>query len=157
MVSDAVAYALEHDVLLLQAAGNSHLNIDSIPYFPTGKDPEGVFYGNYIRVGASDKGGNPASMSNFGMREVDLFAPGAGIRSNTVGNEYMEADGTSVAAPVASAVAAMVRAYFPGLKASQVKEILVKSARPEASLKGLCRSGGAVDAYEAVKLASTYK
>ena len=157
MVSDAVAYALEHDVLLLQAAGNSHLNIDSIPYFPTGKDPEGVFYGNYIRVGASDKGGNPASMSNFGMREVDLFAPGAGIRSNTVGNEYMEADGTSVAAPVASAVAAMVRAYFPGLKASQVKEILVKSARPEASLKGLCRSGGVVDAYEAVKLASTYK
>ena len=77
MVSDAVGYALQHDVLLLQAAGNSHLNIDSVPYFPTGKNPEGVFYDNYIRVGASDKDGNPASMSNFGIREVDVFARGS--------------------------------------------------------------------------------
>lgn len=152
MVSDAVGYALQHDVLLLQAAGNSHMNIDSVPYFPTGKNPEGVFYDNYIRVGASDKDGNPASMSNFGVREVDVFAPGVAIRSNTVGNEYMEADGTSVATPVASAVAAMLRAYFPRLKASQVKDILVRSSRPEVPLNGKCRSGGIVDAYRAVKM-----
>lgn len=156
MVSDAVEYALGHDVLLLQAAGNSHKDIDATPYFPTGRDRKGVKYENYMRVGASDIAGAPAGMSNYGRNEVDVFAPGVDIRSTTVGNTYMYADGTSVACPVASGVAALIRAYFPKLKAREVKDILVKSCRRSDALGGMCRGGGVIDAFEAVKLASTY-
>lgn len=156
MVSDAVAYALAHDVLLLQAAGNSHKDVDATPYFPTGRDPKGAKYANYMRVGASDMAGAPAGMSNYGRNEVDVFAPGVDIRSTTVGNAYMYADGTSVACPVASGVAALIRSYFPKLKAGEVKEILVKSCRRSEALGDMCRGGGVIDALEAVKLASTY-
>ena len=50
----------------------------------------------------------------------------------------------------------MLRAYFPRLKAAQVKEILIKSVRPMKT-PGLSASGGIVDALEAVKLAKKYK
>lgn len=156
MVSDAVAYALAHDVLLIQAAGNSHKDIDSSPYFPTGCDRNGAKYENYMRVGASDMAGAPAGMSNYGRNEVDVFAPGVDIRSTTVGNTYMYADGTSVACPVASGVAALLRAYFPSLKAGQIKDILVKSCRSNDSLSSMCRGGGVIDACEAVKIAMEY-
>ena len=97
---------------------------------------------------APDKQGKPCSFSNYGKNEVDVFAPGTEIISVTAGNEYTESQGTSIAAPVVTAVAAMIRAYFPKLKASQVKEILIKSVRP-MQVKGLCVSGGIIDALQA--------
>ncbi len=33
-VDDAVRYAEDHDVLLIQAAGNENRNLDSIPHYP---------------------------------------------------------------------------------------------------------------------------
>ena len=155
MVNSAIAYALRHDVLLVQAAGNSHIDIDPIGYFPSAIDADGRIYDNFIRVAASDRQGNPAPMSNYGRCKVDLFAPGVDITSTKPGNGYMTADGTSIATPVVSAVAAMIRAYFPKLKASQVKDILVRSSRPVDALEGKSR-GGIVDAYEAIKMASEY-
>lgn len=156
MVNDAIAYAAKKDVLLVQAAGNNKKDIDAIAYFPSAKDKSGNSFANYMRVGASDKQGRPCSFSNYGKKEVDIFAPGMEITSVTVENEYMESQGTSIAAPVVTAVAAMIRAYFPKLKASQVKEILIRSARPMQE-KGLCASGGIIDALQAVKLAMEYK
>ncbi len=154
MVNHAIAYALEHDVLLLQAAGNSHLNIDSIPYYPSGLRDDGTFYPNFIRVGASTKKGLVSGMSNFGASKVDLLAPGQDITSNTTGNQFMTSSGTSIATPVAAAVAAMVRAYFPELKASEVKEILMNSCRRSHNLDSTCRSGGILDAAAAMRLAA---
>ena len=156
MVNDAIAYAAKKDVLLVQAAGNNKKNIDRVAYFPSAKDKSGNAFANYMRVGASDKQGKPCSFSNYGKNEVDVFAPGTEIISVTVGNEYTESQGTSIAAPVVTAVAAMIRAYFPKLKASQVKEILIESVRP-MRVKGLCVSGGIIDALQAVKLAVEYK
>lgn len=156
MVNEAIAYAAKKDVLLVQAAGNNHKNIDDVAYFPSAKDKSGAAFSNYLRVGASDKRGKMCSFSNYGRQEVDVFAPGMDITSVTVGNEYMKSQGTSVAAPVVTAVVAMLRAYFPKLKAAQVKDILIRSARPMQE-EGLCTSGGIVDALQAVKLAMEYK
>ena len=156
MVNDAIAYAAKKDVLLVQAAGNNKKDIDTIAYFPSAKDKVGHTFANYIRVGASDKQGKICSFSNYGKNKVDIFAPGTEITSVTLGNEYTESQGTSIAAPVVTAVAAMIRACFPKLKASQVKEILIRSARPMQE-KGLCASGGIIDALQAVKLAMEYK
>ncbi|WP_077155637.1 S8 family serine peptidase [Bacteroides bouchesdurhonensis] len=156
MVNEAIAYAAKKDVLLVQAAGNNKKDIDDIAYFPSAKDKSGAIFSNYLRVGASDKQGKMCSFSNYGRKEVDVFAPGEDITSVTAGNEYMKSQGTSVAAPVVTAVAAMLRAYFPKLKAAQVKDILIKSVRPMQE-EGLCTSGGIVDALQAVKLAMEYK
>ena len=51
----------------------------------------------------------------------------------------------------------MLRAHFPKLTATQIKEILIKSVRPADNLKDRCTSGGIIDALQAVKLATEYK
>lgn len=155
MVNRAIAYACRKDVLLVQAAGNDNLNIDSIAYFPSAKDNYGDMFPNYLRVGASDKMGKRCTFSNYGAKEVTIFAPGEHITSLTLKNKLLESQGTSVATPVVASVAAMIRAYFPKLKAAQVKEILIKSVRPMVE-KDLSISGGIIDALAAVKLAKSY-
>ena len=158
MVGWAIDYAARHDVLIVQAAGNSGLNIDSILVFPMARDAMGKRYPNYIRVGASDVMGRRCAFSNYGVSEVDLFAPGEEVTSVIPGNSYMISEGTSVAAPVVSGIAAMLRAYFPELTASQVKEILKQSVRPMLTDgKRYSSSGGIVDALAAVKLAIKYR
>lgn len=157
MVNDAIAYALKHDVLLIQASGNSSLNIDDKGYYPSAIDAEGKIYPNFVRVGASDKKGFVADLSNYGAKKVDLMAPGANLTGNDSGEHLASASGTSLATPVVSGIAALLRAYFPRLTALQIKEILVASCRTDEALLGTCRSSGVVDALKAVQLASTYK
>ena len=110
-----------------------------------------------MRVGSSDKKGQLSQFSNYGAKEVDVFAPGEEITSVTVGNKYMVSQGTSIATHIVSGVAAMLRAHFPKLTATQIKEILIKSVRPADNLKDRCTSGGIIDALQAVKLATEYK
>lgn len=157
MVNEAIEYALKKDVLIIQAAGNNKRNIDLITYFPSAKDAQGKIFPNYLRVGSSDKKGQLSQFSNYGAKEVDVFAPGEEITSVTVGNKYMVSQGTSIATPIVSGVAAMLRAHFPKLTATQIKEILIKSVRPADNLKDRCTSGGIIDALQAVKLATEYK
>lgn len=156
MVNEAIAYALKKDVLIVQATGNNKRNIDEVAYFPSAKDGNGNRFANYLRVGSIGRTGKRSSFSNYGATEVDVFAPGEDITSITVGNEFMTSQGTSIAAPVVSGVAAMIRMYFPKLSAKQVKEILMNSVRPVDELKDDCVSGGIVDALKAVETAITY-
>lgn len=157
MVNDAIAYALNHDVLLVQAAGNNSLDIDGQGYYPSAIDADGNAFTNFVRVGASDISGAKAGLSNFGARKVDLFAPGTEISGNDKADHIDTASGTSLAAPVVSGLAALLRAYFPKLSASQIKEILVRSCRSDEALAGACRAGGVIDALNAVQIASSYK
>lgn len=156
MVTAAIEYARKKDVLIIQAAGNNHRDIDKTPYFPSDRDSHGAVLSNYLRVGASDRLGRPCSFSNYGANGVDVFAPGADITSVTEGNKLMTSEGTSIAAPIVSGVAAMIRMYFPKLTATQIKDILTSSVRPSAALKDHCKSGGVVDALNAVKAAIKY-
>lgn len=175
-VDDAVKYAQSKGVLLVHAAGNDHSDVDSGYNFPSpvflGKDDTAT---NFITVGASGdptNGGFTASFSNYGEHTVDVFAPGVNIFSTLPGgNKYGNASGTSMAAPVVSGLAALLLSYFPDLSAEQLKYVIVKSVTPieeEVILPGtqhgeqvmvplskLSRSGGEVNAYNAVKLAST--
>jgi subtilisin family serine protease len=129
MIDDAVAYALSKDVLLVQAAGNSKRNINGFDNFP---NPRILFTDslrtNWITVGASDASGSPAMFSNYGQEVVNVFAPGVSIYSTIPpGNKYMSWDGTSMAAPVVTGVAALLRSYFPQLHATDVKKIIEQS------------------------------
>ena len=170
-VDDAVKYAESKGVLLVHAAGNSHQNLDTTHNFPNPVFEEGGRADNWITVGASgdpDAGGFTASFSNYGKKEVDVFAPGVKIYSTVPGgNTYQNLQGTSMASPVVAGLAAFIMQYFPKLSPQQVKMAIEKSAQnpgekvkdpgtgEEVDLAELSTTGGLVNAYEAIKLAST--
>ena len=174
IVDEAVKYAVSKDVLLVQAAGNENKDIDAEPNFPSRKYLDGRIAEGYLTVGASGPLNDEtlkASFSNFGKTSVDVFAPGVAIYSTTPENSYKEEDGTSMAAPVVSGLAALIRSYYPKLSAVQVKDIILKSvvkidhnitnldgANPASiPFSSLCATGGIVIAYNALKLAASYK
>lgn len=131
-VLDAIEYAAEHDVLIVNAAGNEGLNIDENNVYPNDQFVEATteISDNFLTVGALNYvyGSEMlASFSNYGHTNVDIFAPGTQIWSTTPNNEYEFLQGTSMAAPAVAGVAAMVRSIFPQLTASQVKNIIMDS------------------------------
>lgn len=168
LIDEAVRYAISKDVLLVQAAGNSHLDVDGYHKYP---NPRFLFSDslapNWITVGASNDKGQAADFSNYGKEVVDVFAPGVAMYAPFPGgNQYKSWEGTSMASPVVSGVAALLRSYFPQLKAAEIKQIINQSAtkpsfkmdkpgtKESVSLSELCKSGGIVNALQAVKLAA---
>jgi dipeptidyl-peptidase-4 len=150
MVNDAIRYAADHDVLVVCAAGNDSRNLDTIPIYPAGTDHIGEFFPNFIRVGASDEKGHRADISNYGVKTVHLFAPGTLIASVFPGNRYDLSQGTSLAAPVVSAVAALLRSYFPYLSAAQIRQLLMETVRPMTDAETSI-AGGTIDMLAAVR------
>ena len=121
-VDEAILYAASKDVLVVHAAGNEAHNVDSVDNFPNAElRTFNMKAENFISVGASgDKnisdGKIVAAFSNYGKKTVDVFAPGVKIYSTvTGGNQYGFHDGTSMAAPVVSGLAALIRSYYPAL------------------------------------------
>jgi len=172
-VDDAVKYAESKGVLLVHAAGNDAKDIDSAANFPNPyyQDKSGEAP-NFITVGASGdatNGGFTASFSNYGKKTVDIFAPGVNIYSTLPGNTYGNYSGTSMATPVVAGVAALILEYYPDLSAEQVKYVIDKSATPitekvklpgttdSVYLSDISITGGELNAYNALKLASTLK
>ncbi len=182
LVDDAVKYAEEHDVLLVHAAGNDAENNDTDPNFPNDgyNEPvkKGLFGGkqknadNWMEIGAlswkSDEK-RPANFSNYGKKNVDLFSPGVAIYSTIPGSKYGNAQGTSMAAPAAAGVAAILRSYYPNLSAEQVRQIMMSSVvkqtgevfKPgtteKVSFSELCAAGGVVSTTNAVEVAEKTK
>ena len=175
-VWDAIKYAAEHDVLIVNAAGNDGKNIDVEKTYPNdSKDLITEISDNVITIGAMSSNYNeklPASFSNYGKINVDIFAPGVKIYSTTPENGYAKFSGTSMAAPSTVGVAAMIRSYYPKLSASQVKHIIMNSGtkidfevikpgstsreNPKGELvpfSELSVSGRVVNAYNAIRMA----
>jgi subtilisin family serine protease len=138
-VDDAVKYAESKGVLLVHAAGNDSKNIDTEDNFPSrnfDNDTLRVF-SNWINVGASGATETDlaASFSNYGKREVNVFAPGVKIYSSIPGgNTYGDKDGTSMASPVVAGLAALILSYYPDLSAEQVKNIIEQSAMKPSTI-----------------------
>lgn len=171
IVDDAVKYAVANDVLLVHAAGNDNKNLDIATNFPnrTYADSSGIA-SSWLEIGASGpkKDGNlKASFSNYGKTTVDVFAPGVEINSTAPGSTYQSLSGTSMASPVVSGIAALIRSYYPSLTATQVKQIIMDSSvkidqsvnltadkkKDKVPFSSLSISGGVANAYLALKMA----
>lgn len=175
-VQQAIKYAEGKGVLMIHAAGNDAENLDKAANFP---DPDYTFQkepcSTWLTIGASASTGDEhlvGVFSNYGKKTVDLFSPGVSIYSTKPNNTYEFEDGTSMAAPVVSGVAALIKSYFPEITAVQLKELLLESSNkyPKLSVllpdpeyqqnkstkfKKLSSNGGVVNAYNAAKLALT--
>jgi subtilisin family serine protease len=167
-VDDAVKYAASKGVLLVHGSGNDGMDITKDIFYPNPVYMDGSRATNYITVGASgdeSTGGYAADFSNYSSKWVDLFAPGMNIYSTATDNRYVGADGTSLACPVVSGVAALLKSYFPSLTPEQMITILTTSGKTinekvqqpgkenkMVPFSSLSSSGKIVNAYEAVKL-----
>ena len=67
-----------------------------------------------------------AGFSNYGKKNVDIYAPGVQIYATTPNQSYKFLQGTSMASPNVAGVAAMIRSYYPKLSANQVKQIIME-------------------------------
>jgi subtilisin family serine protease len=169
-VYDAIIYAAKKDVLILNAAGNDGKNIDVEKTFPNdSRDLMHEIADNVLTIGAMSLHYDaqlPANFSNYGKINVDVFAPGVGIYAPYPNDSYESISGTSMAAPSAAGVAALVRSYYPMLSASQVKHILMNSGikinfdviKPgtkaeRVPFSDLSVSGRVVNAFNALKMA----
>lgn len=141
ILKDAVDTAKSNGVVVVAAAGNNDTYLKSYP----------ASFDSAIAVSATDSSDQISYFSNYGSY-IDLSAPGEDIYSTVPTNKYESMDGTSMASPVVSGVAALVLSKNPFLSPEKVKDILKKSTidlgrKGWDSLYGY----GRIDAYKAVK------
>jgi len=171
-VREAIAYAGQNDVLIVNAAGNEGQDLDKKDVYPndaigTSKEVSNTF----ISVGSLyPKYGSSmiASYSNYAKINVDVFAPGSKIYSTIPGNNYGSKNGTSMASPAVAGIAALIMSQYPKLTAAQVKQIILDSGLPLKTkvivagnyydirpFETLSSSGRIANAYNALILADS--
>lgn len=145
-------------IVIVVAAGNEGLEVGEPAPF---SDSESLFrprfrrgqycypasftgLNNMIVVGAMAEGGKGAYFSNWSQTKVDVAAPGMKIYSTTPkGVEgpgygstyglYGFMSGTSMAAPHVAGAAGLLMSKFPTLKAHELKEAILKGAKPSVN------------------------
>jgi len=148
-LQDAIDVADQQGVLFVASAGNSSLDTDVFPHYPSGYDSP-----NVISVMATDQSDLKASFSNYGLLSVDVGAPGTKIMSCWPGGNYYDASGTSEAAPYVSGACALLWSLNPALPHMLIKEAILSSVDP--TLPGQCVSGGRLNVRQAMhKLVSS--
>ena len=140
---DAIASSNQ---VFVAASGNNGINIDSTAVYPAAFELP-----NKISVASVDSSDALASSSNYGVKCVDLAAPGVSIYSTLPGNKYNNMSGTSMAAPQVAGVAALVKANEPTLTAGEIVERIIYSCDPVTFSGGKeVKSGGRLNAYAAL-------
>jgi subtilisin family serine protease len=145
---DAITAAAQHQILFIAAAGNGGNdqvgdNNDVVANYPSNYNTtSGAGYDAVIAVAAITSTGSLASFSNYGVSTVDIGAPGVGIISTTAFNTYSSFSGTSMATPHVSGAAALYASTHPGALAIDIKNAILRSAVPTASLAGRTVTGG---------------
>lgn len=137
-------------MLFVVAAGNDGTDLETAPSYPASYDLD-----NLIAVANIRYDGELDPTSSYGAASVDLAAPGSYILSTTPGNTYSYMTGTSMAAPMVSAAAAMVYSAFPKATLADVKDILLTSVHKLDSLTGRTATGGMLDLGAAMAGAAT--
>lgn len=168
----------EQDIVFAVAAGNSvgfRNDNDVNPVFPANFNIPGIIsVASVTPTYSSSSSASPSSVelssfSNYGAASVDVAAPGDYFNSGTSqagvlstysghgpwGNLYIRKQGTSMASPLIAGIAGVIRAINPSLRAYDVKEIIIDTARRSQSLEGFVRDAGIAHAENAFAAASS--
>lgn len=138
-------------MLFVVAAGNGDekgkgYDTDAKPVYPAAYPED-----NIISVANLNFTGELEESSNYGLESVDLAAPGTYILSTAPGNTFQFLTGTSMAAPMVTGVCAMVYSYRPEFSLQDVKEAVLATVQPLASLTSKVKTGGIPDLAAAMQ------
>ena len=139
-LSNAITTARNADSLFVAAAGNNGSNNDAAPFYPASYTQD-----NIIAVAAIQSDGAKASFSNYGQASVDIGAPGSGIYSTLPNGNYGFLNGTSMASPHVAGAAALAWAAHPDWTYTQVRDLILDSARWNPNVNGLVATDGVLD------------
>jgi subtilisin family serine protease len=142
---DAITAHRDLGILFIAAAGNSSSNNDSGNYYPANYDAA-----NLIAVAATTRTDAKASFSSYGRHSVHLGAPGEQILSTTRNNTYSTFNGTSMATPHVTGVAALVKAGVPSADWIEIKNRILAGSENIASMAGTTITGKRLNAYGAL-------
>lgn len=142
---DAFLYAMEHDVVIVVAAGNrgSGTNVVGAPATIPG----------VLTVAGVDPDGKASVEASTQGITIGVSAPSEKLLGISADGSVVEWKGTSGAAPIVAGIAALVRSAHPDMSANDVINRIIKTARTP---KGVTKvpdpfyGYGLVDAYEAV-------
>jgi|694.fasta_scaffold17012_6 subtilisin family serine protease len=159
---DAIIRHANQNILFVAAAGNSAANNNSSGFYPANYDTSmgtstqaAASYDAVIAVASITSSGALSGFSNYGSTMVDLGAPGSSIVSTVPNNTYASYDGTSMASPhVAGAVALYASAQSGTVTAKSIRQAILGSATPTASLSGKTVTGGRLNIFAALNLSN---
>ena len=122
---DALSAAGDAGIIVSAGTGNDAIDNDAMPFFPASYDLECI-----IAVAGTDRNDNLASFSNYGKTTAHLAGPAVTIYSSVASADdaYDVYDGTSMATPHVSGVAALLFANDNTLSASQLKAQLLNTS-----------------------------
>lgn len=168
-MNEAIRYAESKGSLVIVPVWELAYDLSKVEFFPNRWMDGNKELTNLMVIASSDKNGNPSMNSNYGAKELDLFAPGMDIYAAYMGDTYKTGTGAGLASATVAGVAALVKAYYPNLTGAQIREILLETVTSRRGVeieKGivvngkraqdlflfddLCLSGGIVNAYQAV-------
>jgi subtilisin family serine protease len=143
---EAIVLARNAGILFVAAAGNEQSNSDVKKYYPAD-------YGldNIISVTAFDRERNVLSSSNYGIKSVDVAAPGKNVYSTLPGGAYGYMTGTSQATAVVTGVAALIKARFKDFDATRIARHITETGDWEPiKLFGKTKNQKRLNAYRAL-------
>lgn len=163
-LKDSLIRAQKAGILIFIAAGNDGVNQDEVedPSYPAAFELD-----NIVTVAATDQNDALADFSNYGLKSVHIGAPGVKIFSTIVGSRYADViarfktssgkdaqvdwNGTSMAAPIVAGAAALIWAKHPHENYHQIRDRILRNARPVTSLSGKIATGGVLDVGAALR------
>ncbi|OHU94212.1 S8 family serine peptidase [Pseudoalteromonas byunsanensis] len=147
-LADALTASEEAGILFVAAAGNSAVDNDASPHYPSSYEHESV-----LAVASTTHTDDMSSFSQWGLTSVDLGAPGSAILSTVPGGGYSSYSGTSMATPHVAGAAALTLSVNPTLTTAELKAVLMDSGDDNAALNGKVVSGKRLNVANALEAA----